>query len=578
MRSFTDVPSWGFAGFKNTCNMLNKHLTSTEKEKFQIIVDSDLDGVSSATIFYNFIENFFPEVEIVYSMHTGKKHGLSKEIHIDKDTTLVVLPDAGVNDVDECKALYDKGIDVICLDHHIIESANPYAAIVNCMDGVYPNTNLCGAGVTWVFLYGFCEECIPFPEEYQTYLLKMLDLVAVATISDIMMVTNEDNMYFVQNGLRNIHNNALIAFFRSQEVSLSSVTIEDVKFKLSPLASAMIRMGSMPEKELLFRAFIDDYEEFDYEKRGSIGIETENIYDRVVRLCKNAKSRQDRAKKKLLEECQVHEFPHILLVEYQSEAPSTLTGLVANEFANQYSKPCICYRSGETIPTAIENKDVWYSGSARNYDGSPIDDLKGLLSDAFGDDGDFAGHANAFGAFFVAESADVIGSAIEKYIDTLPPFDVEIGSKQYNVDFAIDSGDVDIGMVKQLDNFSHFTGYGFAPVTVLVKNITASQDNFQTMGKNTFNWKIQDDITGLSYVKFKVDRATDALCQKFDDIDFSSPEKGYTIDAICTFGLNVYKGEIHQQAIVKDYVITGAFTKDVFDNEMSNDFDLDLGI
>ena len=288
---------------------------------------------------------------------------------------MVIIPDAGVNDVVQCKALRERGVDVICLDHHIIEQENTYASIVSCMDGVYPNQNLCGTAVTWLFLSCLCTK-----ERMDDMVDNERDLVAIATISDIMLVTNEDNMYFIQNGLSNIHSEALKAFLQSQEIPLNDVTIEHIKFKVAPLISAMIRMGSMEEKTLLFRAFIDDYEEFDYEKRGSLSVETENIYDRVVRLCKNAKSRQDRAKQKLLDSCQVHEYEHILLVEYQDSKPSTLTGLVANELANQYCKPCFVYR---TNVERDKNGEAWFSGSVRNYDGSPIESIKDLLSCVF---------------------------------------------------------------------------------------------------------------------------------------------------------------------------------------------------
>lgn len=64
-------------------------------EKFQIVVDSDLDGICSAAIFYKFIHEFYPDIECVFSLHTAKQHGLSSDIKIDEDTTLVILPDSG---------------------------------------------------------------------------------------------------------------------------------------------------------------------------------------------------------------------------------------------------------------------------------------------------------------------------------------------------------------------------------------------------------------------------------------------------------------------------------------------------
>ena len=579
-REFTQRPSFDFAGLKHTCATLLSHIIKPEIEKFQIVVDSDLDGICSAAIFYKFIKKYYPNLECVYSIHTGKQHGLRSDIKIDKDTTLVVLPDAGSNDVEQCKdLLINRKIDVICLDHHIIEQPNQYASIVSCMDGEYPNQHLCGAAVTWLFLYGFCYNCISFFDEHHSFLLDMLDLVGVATISDIMDVTNEDNMFFIQNGLKNITSKALKTFLESQEIPIVDVTIEHIKYKVSPLISAMMRMGSIEEKTLLFRAFIDDYEEFDYEKRGSLGVEIENIYDRVVRLCKNAKGRQDRAKQKLLEECQVHEYPHVLLVEYEGKKSSTLTGLVANELANQYCKPCIVYRNkAEETDEYGNSYDV---GSIRNYDGSPILSFKKLLEDAFKLDCSVSGHENAAGSRILHLDPDLSAELIEKVL----PEDIaaKIGTKEYNVDFEVDADEVDAGFIRQMSYFDHYSGYGFAPVTVLVKNIIASSETFSTMGKSSLNWKIL--YNDVSYTKFKIQK-DDRLVELFDDVEWDSEEdygdltdgwgKKYYIDAICTFGFNVYKGIAYPQAIVKDYVVRELVVAKCEQDE--DDFDLDFDL
>ena len=539
-------------------------------------MDSDLDGIASAAILYKFLAEFYDDIETVYSIHTGKQHGLSSDIKIDDDTTLVLCPDSASNDIEQAKVLQDKGIDVICLDHHILEQENPYASIVSCMDGVYPNQNLCGAAVTWLFLSCLCTK-----GRMDDMVDNERDLVAIATISDIMLVTNEDNMYFIQNGLANIHSNALKAFLNSQEIPLNDVTIEHIKFKVAPLISAMIRMGSMEEKILLFRAFIDDYEEFDYEKRGSLGIETENIYDRVVRLCKNAKNRQDRAKQKLIDSCQVHEYEHIVLVEYPDENASTLTGLVANELANQYCKPCIVYhRSRDYL--SHDGSGTEYSGSIRNYDGSPITSFKDVLEFAFGDECMVQGHDNAAGLYFFDLTPDEFAHRFSKalfssYWDTVEDVStVAIGDKEYNVDFEIDADDVDTGFVSRMTFFDHYSGYGFAPVTVLIHNIPVDAENFKTMGKNSLSWKICGD--GVDYVKFKIPE-DDVLLRAMDDLDFGCtmyPEEGKLIDAICTFGINIYKGVAYPQCIVKDYEIVGEYVKEYEDDDC--DLDLDLGI
>ena len=73
-----------------------------------------------------------------------------------------------------------------------------------------------------------------------------------------------------------------------------------IAFCITSLINAMCRVGDVEEKNLLFRAFIEQDEEFEYKKRGETESTKENIYQRVVRFCKNAKSRQDNQVKKLL--------------------------------------------------------------------------------------------------------------------------------------------------------------------------------------------------------------------------------------------------------------------------------------
>ena len=97
-RIFTDIPSIEFAGMPNALRIFRQHLDDAEngeKEKFQIVVDSDLDGIASAAVLYKYLNKFYPHIETVYSLHSGKQHGLSDDVVIEDNITLVILPDAG---------------------------------------------------------------------------------------------------------------------------------------------------------------------------------------------------------------------------------------------------------------------------------------------------------------------------------------------------------------------------------------------------------------------------------------------------------------------------------------------------
>ena len=121
-----------------------------------VIVDADCDGFTSAALLINYLHDIFPDWAnqyLTYSLHDGKQHGLNDHIKelLPKSFGLVLIPDAGSNDIEECKKLKDNGSTVIIFDHHICEVDNPYAFVINNQSSNYPNKELSGVGVTWQF-------------------------------------------------------------------------------------------------------------------------------------------------------------------------------------------------------------------------------------------------------------------------------------------------------------------------------------------------------------------------------------------------------------------------------------------
>ena len=87
------------------------------KEKAVVIVDSDCDGFTSSAVLINYLHDLFPqwvENKLDYILHSGKQHGLNDHIDylLTKDYSLVLIPDAGSNDVGECKRLKEKNIKI----------------------------------------------------------------------------------------------------------------------------------------------------------------------------------------------------------------------------------------------------------------------------------------------------------------------------------------------------------------------------------------------------------------------------------------------------------------------------------
>ena len=46
------------------------------KNRLHIIVDSDVDGYTSGSMMYRYLKLVDPKLDITYSLHTAKQHGL----------------------------------------------------------------------------------------------------------------------------------------------------------------------------------------------------------------------------------------------------------------------------------------------------------------------------------------------------------------------------------------------------------------------------------------------------------------------------------------------------------------------
>lgn len=100
-----------------------------EKQKICVIVDADADGFTSAAIILNYMYELYHwalnntndqcKEKLTYILHDGKQHGLADTINkIADDVQLVIIPDAGTNDIDEMQRLVNSDKKILCMDHH----------------------------------------------------------------------------------------------------------------------------------------------------------------------------------------------------------------------------------------------------------------------------------------------------------------------------------------------------------------------------------------------------------------------------------------------------------------------------
>lgn len=529
------------------------------KSKIGVLVDEDVDGFCSASEMYLYIKRLDSDYPVKYIMHQrAKAHGLSDDIELPDDIELLIIPDAGTNDVEQCKKLNEIGIDILILDHHESEKDNPFALIVNNqMSESYDNKSLCGAGVVYKFLKALDDRL------WNEYADDFLDLFALGNISDVMDMRSYETRYLTDLGLKNIQNKFLKALIKAQEYSMNDiVNIHNIQWYITPVINAIIRIGSIEEKELVFRAFIEEDEFFEYKKRATKNNPAqtiqESIYDRAARFCKNSKQRQDKLRDKGLEKlsnqakkfCKNSDETKILLVDATDVLHEGLTGVVAIKMAENFNKPVILLKRHRS-----EGGEEVYGGSARNMNNSPIENLKDVINSTNVIKGQ--GHANAFG--IVDLPIDKKEEATRILNDILK--DVEYDTT-YLVDYIFDIYEVDVNTIMQLSVFDNIICQGIEEPKIAVENIKLSRSEFEIFGK-------KEDIisftyNGIKYVQFKCKEGNqiyDFLQNAWDD------NETVTFNIVGKPSINEYNGIRTPQVIILDNDIISTDNTETFEDE-----------
>ena len=518
--------------------------------KVLIVVDSDNDGYTSAAIIYQYTKRLNCHCQVDYWLHEGKQHGLQD--HIDKlvgtDTQydLIILPDSSSNDAKYHDMLDEINIPCLILDHHLTDEKLSYNAIVvnNQLSPNYENKELTGAGV----VYQFCRYVDSIIG--QNWADDYLDLAAWGIIGDMGSVLDMENRYIIYEGLSKEHikNDFLKCLLNKQAYSITGkmgATWDDIvektnpisiAFYIVPLVNAMIRVGTMPEKERLFMAFVDGSQMVPCNKRGAKGT-MERVDIESTRECTNAKSKQDKTKLEVVERLEAKIFKHDLLenkilfvrLEDTDRFPSELNGLIAMQLAAKYKKPTIVARL---------NDQGFDRGSARGMNQSELRDFREfLLSSGYFEYAQ--GHANAFGVSIpddkLKDFHDFANNALA---------DIDFGENVYDVNFVRGADSKDLyDLIIDLASQNGIWGQNNNEPVVCVEEILCSPRSVRIMGSNQDTLKIE--YNGISYLKF---RAKDLI----EKINKYSADTQLSITVVGRCNLNEWGGRKTPQLFIDD--------------------------
>ena len=248
--------------------MLRKHMDNNSKVFIQ--VDSDVDGYTSSSILMNYIHRINAEWvdnNWIYNLHDTKAHGIIP-LDVPTDVNLVIIPDAGSEQFLEHKALQDRGIDVLIIDHHNAAGYSPYACVINNQISNYPNKQLSGAGMVWKFI-NYLDSAWGYnlSEDY-------LDLAIFGIIADVMDVRTFENRQLIKMGTEKLHSPLLLELQAANSFQYGeTVNIKTFSWSMAPAINAVARVGTLAEKQLIFTSMLEfkAYEEIPSTKRGCKG-------------------------------------------------------------------------------------------------------------------------------------------------------------------------------------------------------------------------------------------------------------------------------------------------------------------
>lgn len=371
-------------------------------EQIVIFGDYDADGTCGAMIMKDYLDRVQHTAYQVYQPDRyAEGYGL-KRTHVhqfhEAGATLLITIDCGVTSLEEIAYANSLGMDVIVLDHHIVPPVWPAAhAIINPKhpEEAYPNKDICGSGLSYKVVEALVRAGVggvtPGWERW------LLDLVAIATIADMMDVRGE-NRALITYGIQVIRKGrrpGLKRLLESARVHVPELSAEDIAFMVAPRINAASRMRHASIAAAMLtarnaeeaRELVGTLEKINTERKLLVEEIVSDAHGRIARL--------DR-------------IPEAIVVGDMSWPPGVL-GIVATRIMEVYHRPVFVWGSANGV----------LKGSCRAYGEENIVDAMRSVQD--GVLIDFGGHQKSGGFALTPEQLTEFQGSIESFFATATP-------------------------------------------------------------------------------------------------------------------------------------------------------------
>jgi single-stranded-DNA-specific exonuclease len=444
--------------------------------------DYDADGICATALAVLILRELGADVVPHVPSRFDEGYGVQRETLTrlaEEGCGLVVTVDCGITAVEEVVHARELGLDVIVTDHHRPGPELPACPVVGPYRGDYPFRELCGTGVAWKLgqaLLGPGSDA----------LRRHLDLVAVATVADVVPLVDENRGLAVA-GLRQLARTqkpGLRELMRSARVDPAAVDAGAIGFRLAPRLNAAGRL-CRPEAalELLLT------EDADTAKRLAAQLEELNRERQAV---------EERILREAVEA--IEEWPsarrarraYVVAAEGWHEG---VIGIVASRLVERYHRPVV-------LIAGTEGEWKGSGRSIRNFD------LHDGLRECAGDLERWGGHAAAAGLSIRPDRIEAFAEAFGAVADArLGEDDLQPVT---TVDALVHGGDLTLGLCAELASLAPF-GLGNPNVTLLLPGCELAELTAVGEGKHLKFRVRADGRDSGSAIAFRLGRRLDSL-------------------------------------------------------------------
>jgi single-stranded-DNA-specific exonuclease len=425
--------------------------------------DYDADGICATALAVLILRELGADVGWHLPSRFEEGYGVSRQTLsrlAAEGVGLVLTVDCGVTAVEEVAGAHEDGLDVVVTDHHRAGEELPSCPVVGPYRGEYPFRELCGTGVVWKLGQALLGADSAALERH-------LDLVAVATVADVVPLVDENRGVAVE-GLRALAKTqkpGLQALMRAARVDPAAVDAGAIGFRLAPRLNAAGRL-SRPEAALeLLLTFDPDEATTLAAQLEELNRDRQAVEERILREAVEAIEEWPEARRR--------RRAYVVAAEGWHEG---VIGIVASRLVERYHRPVIL----------IAGTDGDWKGSGRSI---PSFDLHDGLRECAGHLERWGGHAAAAGLSIAPERLEAFTEAFASVADErLAPEDLRTLT---TVDALVHGGDLTLDLCAELARLAPF-GLGNPNVTLLLACCEIAEPAAVGEGKH-LRFRVRDD-------------------------------------------------------------------------------------